>query len=366
MQVPFNDLSRIPPELMVRFRQAFERVVSSGWYVQGPEHDSFELELANFLGVEHVVGCGNGTDALQIGLRALGVTAGDVVVTAPNAGGYTATAASLIGAHLVFADVDIETHLLTIKTLEELFHSLQKTPKVVVVTHLYGAAAKVSEIVQWCHARGVLVLEDCAQALGAFDGTLRVGSVGDAATTSFYPTKNLGGIGDGGAIFTNDSEVAKTAKSLRQYGWSSKYNSTIPLGTNSRLDELQAAILRIKLEQLDEVNEKRRAIHTQLEQSAGNSIRFVNRSSSRFIAHLAVIEVEDRDLAISSFQKNFVSTAVHYPIPDHQQQSLGQFINPVKLQNSEYLSKRILSLPLFPELTEIEIELVQSAISRLE
>jgi dTDP-4-amino-4,6-dideoxygalactose transaminase len=311
-------------------------------------------------------GCANGTDALQIALRALGVIQGDTVVSAANAGGYTTTAATLIGANVIYADVDRETHLLTVETLQELMDSQDVRPKVVVVTHLYGAAAEVGAIVNWAHNRGILVVEDCAQSLGAFDGQLRVGSIGDVGTTSFYPTKNLGALGDGGAIFTNDSHLADSISALRQYGWTSKYNSVVPNGTNSRLDELQAAFLRLKLGSLDEINDRRRVIHSLYEEAAGKSVHFVNRPSSRYVAHLAVIEIEDRQRVASHFEERGISTAIHYPIPDHLQKSMGKFSNPVPLKNTEILSGRILSLPLFPELTDNEVGAVQLALSELD
>jgi dTDP-4-amino-4,6-dideoxygalactose transaminase len=345
--------------------ETFSRVLKSGWYVLGPEHDNLESELASFVEARFALGCANGTDALQIALRALGVSPADTVVTAANAGGYTTTAARLIGASVAYADIDSETHLLTVKTLKALIDALPIQPKVIVVTHLYGAAAPVTEIVEWAHGLGIAVVEDCAQALGAFDGQFRVGSVGDVATTSFYPTKNLGALGDGGAIFTNNPEIAEKVVALRQYGWTSKYHATIPMGTNSRLDELQAAFLRIKLGSLDEHNDRRRLIHSKYSNAAGKSVRFVNQSGPGYVGHLAVIEVQDRDLAIRHFESRGVSTAIHYPVPDHLQLSLGSFRNPVTLPNTELLAQRILSLPLFPELTDREIEVTENAISEL-
>jgi dTDP-4-amino-4,6-dideoxygalactose transaminase len=345
--------------------ETFSRVLKSGWYVLGPEHDNFESELSIFVEAKFALGCANGTDALQIALRALGVSPADTVVTAANAGGYTTTAVALIGANVVYADIDLNTHLLTVTTLKALIDALPIQPKVIVVTHLYGAAAPVTEIVEWAHELGIAVVEDCAQALGAFDGQSRVGSVADVATTSFYPTKNLGALGDGGAIFTNNPEIAERVVALRQYGWTSKYHATIPMGTNSRLDELQAAFLRLKLRSLDENNDRRRFIHSKYSNAAGKSVRFVNQSGPGYVGHLAVIEAQDRDSAIRHFESRGVSTAIHYPVPDHLQLSLGSFTNPVVLPNTELLAKRVLSLPLFPELTDREIEITANAISEM-
>jgi dTDP-4-amino-4,6-dideoxygalactose transaminase len=365
VKVPFNDLSRTSQRDRDLAIKAFDQVLKLGSFVHGPQHGAFENELADFVGTKFALGCASGTDALQIALRALGVVPGDVIVTAANSGGYATCAASLIGARVVYADVDLRTHMLTIHTLETLLESMSETPKVIVVTHLYGAAANVREILTWAHSRGIYLLEDCSQALGAFDGNSRVGSIGDVSTTSFYPTKNLGALGDGGAIFTDNSELAKSVKALRQYGWSSKYISDVPGGTNSRLDELQAAFLRLKLGLLDNVNERRRSIYAQYLGSRAKSVRFVHEPNSGYVAHLAVIETPEREDVVAQLLSSGISTAIHYPVPDHLQKSIGVFTNPVALPNTELLASRVLSLPLFPEMTQVEIEAVQSAISRL-
>ena len=365
MTVPFNDLGRIDLTRLEVFSEAAARVLASGSYVLGPEHDAFELEIAQFVGVRFAMGCANGTDALQLALRALGVSSGDTVVTVANAGGYTSAAARLIGANLAYADVDLESHLVSLDSLKELVVALSVLPRVIVITHLYGAAAPVSQITEWAHSLGIPVVEDCAQALGAFDEGGRVGSIGDMATTSFYPTKNLGGFGDGGAIFTNRAELANRVVALRQYGWTSKYNSTVPMGTNSRLDELQAAFLRIGLATLDSRNDRRRLIHSRYGEAAGNSIKLVNKSGSGFVGHLAVLLTENRDLAIEYLSSQGISTAIHYPIPDHLQKSMEGFSNPVSLKNTEILAGKILSLPLFPELTEDEVVKVTGAVADL-
>jgi dTDP-4-amino-4,6-dideoxygalactose transaminase len=298
-------------------------------------------------------------------MRALGVSIGDTVVCAANAGGYATTAALLVGAEVLYADIDLETHMLTVESLSKLIDEMNRLPRAIVVTHLYGAAAPVLEIVAWAKPMGIAVIEDCAQALGAFDGDQRVGSIGDIATTSFYPTKNLGALGDGGAIFTQEAGLAAKVVSLRQYGWKSKYNSTLPMGTNSRLDELQAAVLLNELVNLDKNNEKRRAIHSKYEESSKGAVRFVNKASPRFVGHLAVIEVENREAAVQHFASRGIDTAIHYPIPDHQQLSREGFRNPVSLSNTEYLVDKILTLPLFPELSETEVNHVRLAISEL-
>jgi aminotransferase EvaB len=361
--VPFNDLGRGTTALRSELDVAISRVVSSGWYVLGPEHDAFEAELASYVGVAHCVAVGNGTDELQIALSALGVAAGDVVLTAANAGGYTTTAARSLGAIPIYADVDPQSLLLTAATLEVAVAHLPTQPKVVVVTHLFGAAAEVQEIVNWAHARGIKVVEDCAQSLGAFAGAVRAGSVGDIATTSFYPTKNLGALGDGGAVLTANAEIATRVRQLRQYGWESKYRTTVDGGRNSRLDELQAAILRVKLPYLDAWNERRRAVHSIYERAASGGARFVNTSGPGFVAHLAVIRTDDRARAQDIFVRHGVRTDVHYPIADHHQPIAND--SGLSLAVTENAAQQILSVPLFPELTDDEIARVSMAIQEI-
>jgi len=361
--VPFNDLGRGTTSIRAEIDEAISRVVSSGWYVLGPEHNSFEVELAAYVGTAHAVGVGNGTDALQLGLTALGVQPGDSVLTAANAGGYTSTAARSIGAIPVFADVDPESMLLTAATIASAVDGLDAAPKVIVVTHLFGTAAGVEEIVEWAHARGISVLEDCAQSLGAMVGARRAGSIADVSTTSFYPTKNLGALGDGGAVLTSNDETAVRLRQLRQYGWTSKYHTSVSGGRNSRLDELQAAILRAKLPLLDGWNERRRQIHSRYESAVSPNARMVNTANEGFVGHLAVVEVSDRVAAKSVFDAHGVKTDVHYPTPDHLQPiaSGSEWTLPV----TERIAEHIVSVPLFPELTDAEIDRVCAALAEL-
>jgi aminotransferase EvaB len=362
--VPFNELARGTAVLRREIDIAIERVISSGWYVLGPEHDKFELELSRYLGVHHAVGVGNGTDALQLALTALGVSPGDTVLTAANAGGYTSTACRSLGATPVYADVDPSTMLLTVATLDAALRLLPSKPAVVVVTHLYGAAANAKDIVSWAHSHGIAVVEDCAQSLGAFTSGVRAGSLADVATTSFYPTKNLGALGDGGAIFTSDKELATRLRELRQYGWSSKYRTTRHSGRNSRLDELQAAILRAKLPFLDANNQTRREIHLAYEASIGTGARLVNHADESFVGHLAVIDVEDRTRATAILSERGIRHDIHYPIADHQQ-PIAVGSGSVPLPVTEAAVNRVLSVPLFPELTPAEVSRVSAALAAL-
>lgn len=361
--IPFNDLRRGATELAHELTAAFERVLASGWFVMGPEHDAFQAELAEFVGVEHALAVGNGTDALQLALTGLGVAAGDHVLTAANAGGYTSAATELVGARPVYADVDATTHLLTPATLEAALQTQPQTPVAIVVTHLYGAMADMPAIMAWAQPRGIRVIEDCAQALGARRGGRRAGSYADAATTSFYPTKNLGGLGDGGAVFTPHDDVAERIQQQRQYGWTAKYTVSTASGRNSRLDELQAAILRVKLRHLDAWNERRREIHRRFESNAPSHLRVVNTSDDEaFIGHLAVVETAERKAVREHLARHGVHTDVHYPVPDHRQPLRVSESQPI-LPVTERLADSVLSLPLFPELTDEEVTRIADALA---
>ena len=363
--VPFNDLGRGTRELRSTFDAAISRVLDSGWFVLGPEHDALEGELAKYMGVSQAVLVGNGTDALQLALTVIGVQPGDTVLTAANAGGYTSTAVRSIGATPVFADVDPASLLLTVATLEEAVARLDRMPRVVVVTHLFGATAAMSDIMIWAARLGVPVIEDCAQSLGAIHDGARAGSFGQISTTSFYPTKNLGALGDGGCVFTSDLELGARLRKLRQYGWESKYISTVPGGRNSRMDEMQAAIVRVKLPLLDSWNDRRRDIHRQYESAISPSARIVNRAHEGYVGHLAVIEIPDRKSVRELLTKLGIRTDVHYPTPDHMQPLSAGNPQP-SLPVTEVAAGRILSLPLFPQLTDVEVNHVANALSRIQ
>lgn len=365
LKVPFNDLSRGIGLHRRELDFAVARVLDSGWLVFGPEHEALEGELAEFVGVKHAINVGNGTDALELGLAALGIGYGDVVLTVANAGAYTSTAALLLGAEPVYVDVDPVTLLMSVDTFEAALAKLHDIPKAVVVTHLYGALAPVEEIVRVAHSKGIKVLEDCAQSLGASVHGMKGGSFADIATTSFYPTKNLGALGDGGAVFTNSDEIAKSVRSMRQYGWASKYSIEQNHGRNSRLDEVQAAILRVKLPYLNAQNERRRVVHSSYETAHHAEARVLNHSSESFIGHLAVVLTENRAKAREKFEAAGVQTDVHYPIPDHRQKFPDFTPRVMPLEVTEWASEHVLSVPLFPELTDDEVEAVTQAIGSI-
>jgi dTDP-4-amino-4,6-dideoxygalactose transaminase len=363
-RIPLNDLARNSQKLRPELEAAIARVLDSGYYVLGPENAALENELSAYTGAAHVVLVGNGTDALQIALTVVGVQHGDAVMTVANAGAYTFTAARALGAHLVYVDVDASSHLMSLATFDAAIALASRIPKVVVVTHLYGSVADIGPIVDRARGLGIAVVEDCAQALGARRDGRMAGTFGDISTTSFYPTKNLGAIGDAGALFTSQPHFAEAARRVRQYGWESKYRITAGGGMNSRMDELQAAILRVKLPHLDEWNERRRSIHAEYQDSADAGALFVTSSVPGHNGHLAVIEVEHRDRVRLMFDEMNIATDIHYPIPDHLQ-PLVISGSVARLPVTEYVAQHILSIPLFPQLRDDEISRISEALRRL-
>jgi len=364
--VPFNDLSRGWVANSDEVQEACNRVLKSGHYIHGPEHEAFEIELAGFLGCSDALGVASGTDALQLALRAAGCGRGSKIISAANSGGYTSVASAEIGCEIVFCDVDPISLVITVDTLSPL---LTRDIQAVVVTHLFGNIAPVDQIRKLCEPLGIKVIEDCAQALGGRIGTQRVGTIGHIGTFSFYPTKNLGGAGDGGAVVTNDPILALKVRKLRQYGWSRKYSIEIEGGINSRLDENQAAVLRIGIPKIDALNAKRQEIVKQYREAFyPTKLRIVTQDSKYSASHLAVIRIPKeigRDRVIDGLTSMGIQTAIHYPILDCDQLGLPNKDSAVQVPESRAAKDEILSLPCFSELTSAEVETVIAAISEI-
>jgi aminotransferase EvaB len=355
-RIPVADPSRAAVALREELSGVFDRFLASGRYILGPEHAAFESEFADFLGVRHCVGVASGTDALELALIAVGCQEGDAIVTAANCGGYATSAARRAGFRVRFADVDPTTLALSRSTVEE---ALASDVRAVVVTHLYGLLADVEGISALCRDREIAVVEDCAQCAGARRDGRRAGTFGDAATFSFYPTKNLAALGDAGAVTTGSDDVAERVRRLRQYGWDDKYRVSLPRGRNSRLDELQAAVLGIRLRRLDEGNARRRAIVEQYATAlADHAGRFAAGSGEEYVAHLAVIVAADRKHSRDALEEAGIGTDVHFPIADHQQPAWRGDYRDVSLPVTEHAVAHVLTLPCFPELTEEEVERV--------
>lgn len=338
---------------------ALQRVVERNWYVLGTEVAAFEAEFAAYQGVKSCISLANGTDALEVALRTLGIGPGKRVALVANAGFYGSTAVHALGAEPVYVDVDGATLTMAPAALRAV---LAARVDAVIVTHLYGQMADIEAIAAMAAGAGVPLIEDCAQSHGATRNAGRAGSFCDIACYSFYPTKNLGAIGDGGAITTNSAEFDALARRLRQYGWSSKYLVTEAGGRNSRLDELQAAVLREKLPMLDGWNAQRRAIANRYNVAfAGLPMQLPASTGDDYVAHLYVVRVQDRAGFIASMTAAGIATDIHYPVPDHRQSAYPQAAA-TSLPVTEAASATVVTLPCFPGLDADSVERVIAAV----
>ena len=361
-RIPVFDLKAQYAVLKDELDEAALRVMASGWFIQGQEHAAFETEFAAYCETTHGVGVGNGTDAIRIGLGALGVGPGDEVITVANVGMPPVVAVKEAGATPVFVDVDPVTRNIDPAKLEA---AITPKTKAVLAIHLYGHPVDVDAILAVVRPRGIKLLEDCAQAHGARYKGKRVGGLGDAAAFSFYPTKNLGAYGDGGCITTNDDDVADRARLLRGYGWRQRYLSESH-GINSRLDELQAAILRVKLRHLDAANDERRRRAALYDEALKTIVLPVTASWAEPVYHLYVIEVDGRDELRAALHAAGVGSDIHYPLPSHLQQACVDLgMRQGSLPVTESLAARVLSLPMYPELPIEHVERVAEIVSRL-
>ncbi len=344
--VPFNDLGRQHREMAPAIETATARVLASGWYVMGPELEAFEVEFAQWCGVAGCVGVANGTDALELALRGVGVQPGDEVVTVANAGGYTSIACAAIGAIPRYVDVDDATLGISPAAVASVVNARTAA---VVVTHLYGIVADVAGVRSVVPA-GVAVVEDGSQAHGARAAAGRVGSLADAGAFSFYPTKNLGAAGDAGAVVSDRADVLDRVRRLRQYGWAERNVASLAGGRNSRLDELQAAVLREKLARVDGWNERRRSIAARWREALGTHLTFVQADGRDDVAHLCVARHPRRDLIHVALAREGVATAIHFACPDHRQPAFSSLAPPADLPVTERSCREVLSLPCFPQL----------------
>lgn len=361
--IPLNSLLRHIEPLQDELVAISDRVIRSGYYVLGPHVEAFENQFARYCGVDHCIGVANGTDALELSLRAVGVEAGDRVAVVANAAMYSASAVLAIGAVPVFIDVSDQGTMAP----ASLRNAVESEPvSAIVVTHLYGRLADVSSIASIAHAGGMPLIEDCAQAHGARDASGRTaGNFGDIASFSFYPTKNLGALGDGGAVVTRHAEVAARMRKLRQYGWGQKYTNELAGGRNSRLDELQAAMLSAMLPRLDAWNSRRRDIANYYSTTIRNAaIEVPLTAGEEFVAHLFVVRTPQRDRLRCHLSSHGIGTDVHYPLPDHRQPCFNGRYQDVQLSRTECDAGTVLSLPCFPELTDLEVERVVNSCNR--
>jgi dTDP-4-amino-4,6-dideoxygalactose transaminase len=349
--IPFNVLAPGVQSIRGELDEAIARVLDSGWFLMGPELQAFEREFADYHGgAQEAVGLGSGTDALRIGLLALGLEPGDDVLITANAGVPPVAAVVATGARPVFCDVDPATHTLD---PDEIDRRVTKRSKAIVVVHLYGHPADMQAISEGARRHRLKILEDCAQAHGARHGGRLVGTWGDAAAFSFYPTKNLGALGDAGALLTRDAAIAERARLLRMYGWRQQYISELH-STVSRLDDLQAAVLRVKLRHLDEWNSARIRLAERYFTQLPETVVAPPRGG---VFHLFVIQSTERDALKAHLAEFGVSTGVHYPLAAHQQTPYVGFCKD-RLPTTERLAREVLSLPLYPELSDASLDYV--------
>jgi dTDP-3-amino-3,4,6-trideoxy-alpha-D-glucose transaminase len=354
--IPFLDLAADYLELKAEIDTAVTRVLGSGRYILGSEVAAFETEFAAYCGVNHAVGVASGTDALLLALRALGIGPGDEVITVAHTAVATVSAIELSGATPVFVDVEAAAGTLDPALLPA---AITGRTRAVVPVHLYGQPANLAAILAIAREQKIAVVEDCAQAHGATFHGRRVGSWGDLGAFSFYPTKNLGALGDGGAVVCNDSGLAERLQTLRQYGWRERYISEVA-GYNSRLDELQAAVLRVKLRHLDERNATRRRLAALYnEHLAAGLILPQEQPATGHVYHLYVVQSPQRERLQATLNEKGVGTAVHYPVPVHLQPAYRHLgYEPGSLPVTERLAQQVLSLPLYPQLTSGHVTMV--------
>lgn len=343
-------------------RAAIDRVLESGIYILGAEVAAFEKEFSEYQDGGYTLGVANGTEALELALRAAGIAAGDRVATVANTVTATVSAIQQIGAHPVFVEIDEDMMVMSVPALAARFARDGASLRAVIPVHLYGQPAPMPEIMELARRHGACVIEDCAQAHGATIGGRRVGAWGDAAAFSFYPTKNLGAIGDGGAVYTRDPALAEQVRLLRQYGWRTRYVAEIA-GRNSRLDEIQAAILRVKLPHLDAGNDRRRAIAARYSaQLAGLPMRLPvgGGATTAPVFHQYAVRTPRRDALQAALRARDILCGVLYPVPVHHQPAHA--VPGLSLPVTERACAEVLCLPCHPAVSDEDVDQVTSAI----
>ena len=365
--IKFLDLKKINERFRAEMDVATKRVLDSGWYLLGKECEAFEAEFAAYCGEKHAIGCANGLDALKLVIKAYGFGPGDEVIAPANTYIASLIAISANGATPVLVEPDLVTYLIDPTRIEE---KITPRTKAIMVVHLYGRVCKMDAVNAIARKHGLKVIEDCAQAHGAYCGSRRAGNLGDAAGFSFYPGKNLGCLGDGGAVTTNDDELAKKVRALRNYGSDVKYHFPYR-GTNSRLDEIQAAWLRVKLPHLDADNARRAEIAARYCREISNPLvtlpaedagRETGDGKLGNVRHVFPVRVSRRDAFQAYLTEKGVQTVIHYPIPPHRQPAYTEW-HGLSLPITEKIHDTIISLPISPVMTEGEVSEVIAAVN---
>ncbi len=364
MRIPGADLSAQYAPLREDLLASFARLLDSAQFVLGPDVRAFEDEFAAYCGTKHAIGVANGTDALVLALRATGASPGDHVVVPAFTFAATAEAVCLVGARPVFVDIDPATFTLSVESFEAAVRQHGERLRAVVPVHLYGRPAAMEEIGARASSIGAAVIEDAAQAHGARYHGRRAGSLGNAGCFSFYPTKNLGAAGDGGAVTTDDDDVAQRLRRLRDHGQTGKYEHAV-VGYNSRLDSLQAVVLRAKLPHLDAWNARRRAIAARYREGLADIPGVatpVEQEGAELVHHLYVIRSARRDTLQRELTDAGIATSVHYPRALHQQPAFLEFAAGQTFPAAEQAAREVLALPCYPELSDAAVDVVCDAV----
>jgi dTDP-4-amino-4,6-dideoxygalactose transaminase len=354
-KISFLDLKSLHEPIRLLLDEAYARVMDSGWFIMGPELEAFESEFASYCEVKQCIGVANGLDALHLLLRANDIGDGDEVIVPANTFIATWLAVSQTGAKPVPVETDIKTYNIDASKIGS---AITKKTRAIIPVHLYGQPVDMDPINELASKHQLIVIEDAAQAQGAKYKGKKVGSLGHAAATSFYPGKNLGALGDGGAILTNDSDLAEKVKQLRNYGSKIKYHHKL-IGFNSRLDEIQAAFLRVKLSVLDQWNSRRKQIAKKYSKlkDIDNLILPFNHKHSDSVWHLYVVRTQYRDELKAYLERHHIAPSIHYPISPHQQdcyQSYHDKTFPI----TDGLVNQVLSLPMSPTLSDLEVDYI--------
>jgi dTDP-4-amino-4,6-dideoxygalactose transaminase len=358
--VPIADPAAEYRELQGEIDAAVRRVLASGRYILGPEGQALERELAEYVGAPHAIGVASGTDALHLALRAAGIGPGDEVVLPAFTFVATAEAVSYVGATPVFADIDAETFCIEPRSLE---NSLTPRSRAVIAVHLYGQTAPLAQIAEVCRERRLVLIEDCAQSLGADEGGRRAGAWGDFGCFSFYPTKNLAAAGDAGMVTAREAQAAERIRTLRHHGSRQSYLHEV-LGYNSRLDEIQAAILRVKLAHLERFNAARtQAARLYTELLAGSELALPKaHGRGRHVWHQYTVKSARRDALRAALSDSGVASMIYYPVPLHRQPLYAQQSGGLALPATEEAARTVLSLPMYAQLGEAGVRRVCAAL----
>ncbi|MDD6194915.1 MAG: DegT/DnrJ/EryC1/StrS family aminotransferase [Lachnospiraceae bacterium] len=365
MKIPFASFEKMHGEIESQMQEAFERVYKNNWFIDGKELEKFEKEFAAYCGAKYCVGCGNGLDALMLILKAYGIGEGDEVIVPSNTFIATALAVSYTGATPVFVEPELDTYNIDPGRIEE---KITDRTKAIMAVHLYGQPAKMDEILAIGKKYNLKVVEDSAQAHGAEYHGVRTGSMGDAAGFSFYPGKNLGALGDAGAVVTNDAELAEKVRALGNYGSDYKYHH-IYMGNNSRLDEMQAAFLSVKLQNLDRWNEDRRRIAARYSNEIINPQIILPKEmdGTKHVYHIYGVKCDRRDELEAYLNNLGIMTNKHYPIPIHMQECYQSLhISEGELPLAEEISSTILSIPMSYGMSEEEVTYVIEALNQFK